>query len=171
MCWVDQLAHQQTQLALRHGAGTCGHVPLVAKHPHTRDPCPAAGGQTIPAVGILECLLCAGSLCSCHSELARPGSARPTSCQVHATVKPKVAAGGSLGLLTTLLRQARKVICPLCLSFPGGDLVDLLPGSQNCVKRMDKLLPPISSHIGSHSSVFCKMGEEETSPLPLLAQR
>lgn len=32
-----------------------------------------------------------------------------------------MATGGNLGIFTIMLGQARKVVCPLYLSFPGGN--------------------------------------------------
>lgn len=62
------------------------------------------------------------------------GSARTAGHQLHTLVYLEVAAGGRRGHLTALLGQARKVVCPLYLCFPGGNLADLSPSSQNCVR-------------------------------------
>lgn len=122
-----------------------------------------------------------------NSLRALRGSARTAGHQLHThTHVPGGGCGCRWGYLTALLGQARKVICPLYLSFPGGNLADLFPSSQNCV-RMHTIpssafilghVPRLSAEWGKRKPLqFCSHTSRDCDhrcsggQLPLLAQK
>lgn len=131
--------------------GTCEHVPVAHNTPTQEALALQHEARLFPQKAFSECLLCAldftpaESLCSCHSEFTQSSMRLcQASCQLALPTPHTHASRGGCRWQTgpphniARTNQEGPLSSLPYLSFPGRNLADLPPSSQNCV-RMDTI--------------------------------